>query len=62
MAEKETYKYAPYLRGISEIDLAYKLGISVGTLNKLKAGSRPSFSTLKKFYDAGYNIIESFNY
>ena len=61
MIEDTTYKYAPYLRGENEIEVAYKLGISVDTIRRLKTGGVPSYWTLKKFYDAGYPVIESFD-
>lgn len=58
--DKEVYKYAPYLKDKNEVEVAYQLGISVATILKLKAGSRPSYATLKKFHDAGYDILKSF--
>lgn len=60
MDKKVSYKYAPYMRDENEVEVAYKLGVSVATLLKLKGGSRPSYSTLKKFYDAGYPVMQSF--
>lgn len=55
-----TYRYVPFLRGTKDIDVAYEVGVSMPTLLKLKANSRPSYSTLKKFYDAGYDVMQSF--
>lgn len=58
--KQTSFKYVPFLNDENLVEVSYKVGISIAALNKLKANSRPSYATLKKLYDAGYDIIQSF--
>ena len=59
--KKIVFKYVPFLENEDITKVSIKTGISMPTLLKLKANSRPAYTTLMKLYMVGYDVMESFD-